>query len=385
VISSRVHLPLLDGLRGVAILMVLLCHFVYYRNLSPGSIGSAITTVTGYGWLGVDLFFVLSGFLITGILYDTKEAACYFKYFYARRALRIFPLYYTYLACVCLSLATYLWLRGYDPLFVRSLKDGAWASLYLTNIEIVRKGSMVTFAFGHFWSLAVEEQFYFIWPLVVLHTTGKQLKVLCLLTVGGAILARWAASAGGLGGTALVLMPCRADSLAMGAFIALAARNPAEFVTLGKFARYVFPVGLCALILCIHAAGEFIHLNLLLTAASFTFAGALALAITMPHDTIAGIILGCSWLRAFGKYSYGLYVLNQPFAFFPGSVRLYGYLAAHFHSELAATLVRAVGGIGLSFTAAWLSWHILEKRCLKLKKFFALDRRSPETLVLQPR
>ena len=103
-VDSRTHLPQLDGLRGLAILLVLICHFVSFEAKPGEIVGQAFNAVAAYGFLGVDLFFVLSGFLITGILYDTKETLHFFKYFYIRRVLRIFPLYYTYLLAVCSAL-----------------------------------------------------------------------------------------------------------------------------------------------------------------------------------------------------------------------------------------------------------------------------------------
>jgi len=95
----RGHLPALDGVRGLAILMVLLLHFVG-QTTATSRYEAAVNWVLSYGLLGVDLFFVLSGFLITGILYDARDQAGYFRRFYMRRALRIFPLYYGVLAVV---------------------------------------------------------------------------------------------------------------------------------------------------------------------------------------------------------------------------------------------------------------------------------------------
>lgn len=377
VIRSGVHLPLLDGLRGLAILMVLVCHFVHYDERAAGVVGNAFNKLAGYGWLGVDLFFVLSGFLITGILYDTKGAESFFKYFYVRRALRIFPLYYTYLLVFVAGLALTLWWRGYNPLVVRAMTDGGWAAVYLTNVEITLKGSGVTFGFNHFWSLAIEEQFYLVWPLIVFYASRRQLQVLCVVVIVAAAVLRGVLALHGPGEAAAVLMPCRADSLAIGAFVALAARRASELNTLGTAAKFVFVGGLVALVVCDQTPGLFVHVYLLFSAAAFVFAALLVMVVTSQPQTFLAAVFGSRVLRTFGKYSYGLYVLNQLIAFFPGAPRVRELLAARLHSEAVATVVHAVLGIGLSFAAAWLSWQLLEKRFLKLKKYFELPHKSP--------
>jgi len=158
--------PALDGLRGIAIILVMLHHFTYYRPTS--GIDEQIVSVLIFFWTGVDLFFVLSGFLITGILLDTRGNERYFTSFYARRILRIFPLYYLilFLALVVLPKfpAVHTVLIGQDASVDLPPQWPYW--LYLTNFSIADRGwvhGWVDVA----WSLAIEEQFYLIWPLVV--------------------------------------------------------------------------------------------------------------------------------------------------------------------------------------------------------------------------
>jgi len=146
------HLPVLDGVRGLAILAVLLFHFVVPTH-PEGSIDAAITWLFTYGALGVDLFFVLSGFLITGILYDSRTDPAYFRNFYMRRLLRIFPLYYGVLAIVFFVVPLIPVLRGSE---IAGLKgQQAWAWLYGVNIYLAIHGGWVLSYITHFWSLAV--------------------------------------------------------------------------------------------------------------------------------------------------------------------------------------------------------------------------------------
>src|SRR5258706_11472560 len=167
---ERPRLPGLDGLRGLAILMVMMVHFG--GTTEHGITGAALwfSRLTGAGWCGVDLFFVLSGFLITGILYDAKGAPGGLRNFYARRVLRIFPLYYGTLVVLFVILP--LLAPGPNPGLEKVAQQQGWLWLYLSNFAAVFIGDH-TFAgglvqAGDFWALAIEEQFYLVWPLVVL-------------------------------------------------------------------------------------------------------------------------------------------------------------------------------------------------------------------------
>jgi peptidoglycan/LPS O-acetylase OafA/YrhL len=182
------RIPALDGIRGIAILCVMLYHFTFYGGIEPTLIVDKVYYHTALvGWFGVDLFFVLSGFLITGILYDTASAPQYFRNFYARRVLRIFPLYYGTLAVFFFLIPLVI---DISDTFEELLRDQLWYWSYLVNVQIALEYWPSFFALGHFWSLAVEEQFYLVWPLVVFFLKRRSLIAICVVCIVGAFLVR---------------------------------------------------------------------------------------------------------------------------------------------------------------------------------------------------
>src|SRR4051794_16589890 len=171
---SGVRIPALDGVRGCAILGDLVAHA--FASL-PGSAS---------GVLGVDLFFVLSGFLITGILLDTRERPDYFRSFYTRHALRLFPLAFLYLGVVA-ALPLIHQLLGVHG---ASYYEGSWwwYTLYVSNLK-PSHGARDPYLW-QFWSLSVEEQFYLLWPLVIWWLGRKRLPWVCFFIVGASLLLR---------------------------------------------------------------------------------------------------------------------------------------------------------------------------------------------------
>src|SRR5262245_35087776 len=171
------HQPGLDGVRGVAILMVMAIHFV--GDSTARTLGQTLLVkAAGYGLLGVDLFFVLSGFLITGILLDAKNRPHYFRNFYALRTLRIFPLYYAVLAVLLLLIPAVTTL---SPLLEQAREQQGWLWTYTTNFYVAYTSSWRSLTYvTHFWSLASEEHFYLVWPLVVFALRRKALERVCV-------------------------------------------------------------------------------------------------------------------------------------------------------------------------------------------------------------
>ena len=206
------RIPQLDGIRGLAILLVMLFHFFWFpmaAGLPISANDSWLRPILLSCWVGVDLFFVLSGFLITGILVDARARPGYFKNFYARRVLRIFPLYY-------LFLAAWLALTGYQSL---------WLWSYTANIHMAREGwTAVPSAVDHLWSLAIEEQYYLLWPVVIYFLKPKQALFVCAGLAMLCPLIRFHYFHVNQPLSAYMLTHARLDSLAWGALLALAVR-----------------------------------------------------------------------------------------------------------------------------------------------------------------
>jgi peptidoglycan/LPS O-acetylase OafA/YrhL len=184
-VSDR-YIPALDGIRGLAILLVLFHHFRFILEPIHRS-QRLLLVLADAGWCGVELFFVLSGFLVTGILLDTWESPRYFRTFYARRVLRIFPLYFLYLAVVVLLLSRF-WTSqfGFNPW----VKVSFWPYfLYLENFKAHHMFNDLLL--GHLWSLAVEEQFYTVWPLIVALLPRRALEWTALLFILVAVIYRF--------------------------------------------------------------------------------------------------------------------------------------------------------------------------------------------------
>jgi peptidoglycan/LPS O-acetylase OafA/YrhL len=373
--ALRGNMPGLDGLRGLAIAGVLACHFT---NAWPGSaaLDRGAMEVFGLGWAGVDLFFVLSGFLITGILVDQVGAPGWWGGFLLRRVLRIFPLYYLALALFGLfgpSLGLIdRWTFG---------RWGFWYWSYLGNWAYAAR--QVIPPLSHFWSLGVEEQFYLFWPLVVLAARGKRLAVLSAgLVVLSPALRAWIVHGSGWPvGSAFRVTIGRLDGLAMGALLAVAFRHAAGRSLALRSWRWAAALGAAAFVCLGAPLGFDMHRAVLEvwshTALALAFGGLLAGAVA-GEAAGSGLAraLAASPLRALGRLSYGVYVWH-----YFVHVGLLGALRARPAGvALLATrggyLAYAACGVALSLAFAWASYHLVEKRFLALKDRLAPKRRS---------
>ncbi len=373
------HLPALDGVRGLAILAVLLFHFV--APVDPkGPIDAAITWLFAYGALGVDLFFILSGFLITGILYDSRADPSYFRNFYMRRVLRIFPLYYGVLAIVFFVVPAIPALHGSEIAGLRNHQ--AWAWLYGVNIYLAIHGGWVLPYIEHFWSLAIEEQFYLVWPLVVWLLADKPRLFLtfslaaAIASFGGRIVATLF---GANPIVTIVLTPFQLDALAIGGFLAVYLRQPDGEAGARRLIVPMTLVGIGLLLLQfgIRHFSEYDSAVQSVRSGAFhlLLAALLLQALCAPTSSVWSRVFRSSPMIILGKYSYGLYVYHHFFSYYFSKHGTELALASVIGSHIAALAIQAVGGMAASMAIAWLSYEYFEKRFLQLKRFWPSSNR----------
>lgn len=365
------HLPALDGVRGLAILMVMASHLF---PGTPHSLGERLVLdALEFGATGVDLFFVLSGFLITGILFDSREDLFFFRNFYVRRALRIFPLYYGVLAVFALL--------GF---FRNQASGGEFTSLalYLQNTPLLAppiwqyRGALVL-PLGHFWSLAVEEQFYLVWPLLVFVVkTRQRLLVICAISLILCPLGRFLLWRHGIDYAAVHSSTfCRADALLLGGALALLLRSRYHDRVL-SVARW-FSIGLIPVLLLrfvnsasgvvLRGSAALVAWSLIYTVLALGYVGLLTSALT-PHSRLQQFFRA-SPLRMLGRYSYGLYVLHLIVLYYAQAPVRTAVERLHVGPSLVSPLTGMVIFFA-SFAAAILSYHLYERPFLEFKRSF---------------
>ncbi len=345
----------LDGLRGIAILSVLFLHFGMFQP--QGHAEAALFRFFEMGWAGVDLFFVLSGFLITTILLKSKDATDYYSRFYIRRFFRIFPIYYAFLS---VFLAVQLWQH-------RPVLEQIWYWTYTANFRI-GMGHRVP-VLNHFWSLAIEEQFYLFWPLVIKKLRAPKLVGFCVVLCLMSFLLRYSISGSQTPGSDFVycFTLCRVDSLAFGAVVAILFQTRAGWPLIRWLERGSLGFGVLAVLYAVSSSHSTLYVNPQLERFGYSGVDLLSAGLVMLAVRKAGtkslVLLRSQFLRTFGKYSYGLYVVHMPIAVYlcPQVQRIFGMGPA------SAAISIIVGSL-LSFLAALLSWTLLERKFLALKE-----------------
>jgi len=340
-------------------------HFYEFGRIKPYLDSTFLKPLWGtasFGWVGVDLFFVLSGFLITSILLNTKESPKYFKSFYGRRAVRIFPLYF-----LCLLIYYHV------PLSIFHHPEGQlyeghqiWFFTYLANWKT---GLWVSDELSLFWSLCVEEQFYLIWPLVVWVTGRRAFPWVCLGVIAASLGTGIAFEFAGLPRMFILMATVpRAQALVFGSLLAWFVRQSWLF-RVTEYLKLVLPASFGLMLVCALNPSYFrglYTLEMLIAAVSFS---SLLLCCVTESDGLAARIMRSRLLCSFGKYSYAIYVLHAWVM----------YYVAHFvsntlgpHVSSPALLLTAffVAVFSAGYLAGVLSWHVLEKHFLRLKRFF---------------
>jgi peptidoglycan/LPS O-acetylase OafA/YrhL len=361
----RGHIPALDAIRGLAIVAVTVYRFGGGGEGPAGAVEHS--RLIGLGTHGVDLFFVLSGFLITGILFDAKGKQHYFRNFYMRRALRIFPLYYA-------ALAVSLWLLPQFSLtFAGEVQPAAdaqsWLWLYGANVVQSVRGAWCLGPLNHFWSLAIEEHFYLAWPAVICFSSRRTAMRICtgLFVISVIARAMWLCC-GGNDVAAEVLTPLRMDGLVLGAWLALATRGAGGLAWLERWAKPSLLVfGSLAL------AFEFTGRRLFgLPYTCWAVAcGALIVRLVASSEASRLAVIGNSRvLQFFGKYSYAMYVFQLPLIFLLAPIVTAPGLSAALGNPLLGQLIYCMAMFAVTTGAAWASWQLFEKRCLTLKHRF---------------
>ncbi len=350
-VSKRIHQ--LDAIRGVAILAVILHN---QRHQFPSL---HLGRVFENGWMGVDLFFVLSGFLITGILLDTRQTPRYFTNFYARRCLRIWPLYYSVLFFMFVVVPL---LRPSEGHIIFAHSSPWWAyPLFLQNF-LTPVPTDATGLLAVSWSLAVEEQFYLVWPWVVRYCSHSQLRRIAISVIVLSPALRFWLSFHGVQLYSNTF--CRLDGLMAGAVLALAVRSetfhPTQFVK-GAWIALAVAIPLTV-------AAEAFHLSWILFSLSAAACAAFVYVTLFSRQRWLQVAMTNQFIVYTGTISYGLYLLHKiPFD-----------MAKAFHLDRHAFVVLPMLLLA-SYIVAALSWTWLEKPFLSLKRYF-----EPEPLRPQP-
>jgi len=334
------HRPQLDALRAIAVSAVLVHHFLPVGRFIPEDFLTL-------GLLAVRLFFVLSGYLITGILLRSRRLGfrAALKQFYLRRALRIFPIYYlTLLAATLIGVS-----------HVRQAIH--WHLLYLTNVLVLIHPTLIG-PTGHFWSLSVEEQFYFVWPFLILLTPYKYIFRLILIAVAAGLCWKtFIAFTLGSNLAGAILTPACLDSLGVGGLLAFIESDETLKIHRDRFLRFALIAGWVivsiqtAAYLTNHALRYFWATSYLGVSLIFIW---LVASAAQGFKGKLGDILEWRPILFVGKISYGLYLYHS---FMPGLVR---YFADSLRLRQPGTLLMFVCASSLTFLIAVASWYLIE-------------------------
>lgn len=351
----------LDGLRGIAVLCVVFFH--YFSRAGAGPLRPVISS----GWVGVDLFFVLSGFLITGILYEQRGTDGYFRNFYGRRAIRIFPLYYSlFLIALCLTWVLRIhWRAGHFVMLFHG------ANLVLPRDNSL--GLLGPFNLFHLWSLSLEEQFYLIWPWIVgSRLSRRALQRICVSGMIAApmiriLLLHWQVNPWWI----YQSLPTRMDALFAGALVALVPLPSLKLARLGA------ALSLIVFFRCAQHGHSLFFLSSSLQAPGYSALAiffACVLVMSLDSSTIVSRICSLRVLRFYGKYSYGIYLWHYFFS------AQFGVLKVWVQREVGVPVVASAASTAVillcSTIIAMVSYRIIERPFLEMRKRFPYGRNT---------
>jgi peptidoglycan/LPS O-acetylase OafA/YrhL len=327
------------------------------------------------GWIGVQIFFVLSGFLITHQLLQSQGATNYFSSFYMRRALRIFPLYYLALVVGLFVVPKFV---TFTPENGQTFSESPWLWIFLSNWTQPFHGTV--YLFSHFWSLAVEEQFYLIWPAVILLCArGSRVLHVCIAIVIVSLICRCLTMMFDMPThVAYMITLCRMDALAIGAAAAWLLPNLGGRIGSPKTGNLAWLFSMGALAVCALLTRMFdLEQPLTITVGYLLIAlvtGCIILVCcnnqgaTLPDATRR--LLSTPALRSVGRYSFAMYVIHfpllllteQPMRALLSSIGMNG------------ALVFVTGFVLISYLLGVVSYHLFERHFLALKSRFVAQR-----------
>jgi peptidoglycan/LPS O-acetylase OafA/YrhL len=375
---SSARIPALDGIRGLAICLVLSWHALFQSVLPNHPQLTRVLALGRLSWSGVDLFFVLSGFLIGGILLDQAKAQRYFAPFYIRRAHRILPLY-TLLVLVVFAMtyacrhleASGMWVESRIPLpYYLGFLQNFWTAIH---------ADFGSYTLGVTWSLAIEEQFYLTLPLIVRYVSRSRLWWIVAAVIVGApllrilLMLRIPSAYSSI--AVYVLMPCRADALGWGILAALIMRTPAVWERIVQLRAYVCILfGAVAFIVAAVLLSAFRPFSTALLGLEYSLLAVLyflLLIIALINPRLK-MVLSMKFLRYMGTMAYGLYLLHFPFI-----ATVHDIIARVYQRESGVrSLFVSIAGVGLAVAAAAVSWEYIEKPLVKRGHRYEYDRKS---------
>jgi peptidoglycan/LPS O-acetylase OafA/YrhL len=368
--SAAEHVKALDGVRGIAILLVMVHHMTFIQ--AAGREYGLIADVGASGWIGVDVFFVLSSFLITGILLDSKGTDGYFSNFWIRRVLRIVPLYYAvlFISFAVLPHVPHPKLAN----FGRVAEDEWYYWLFLSNISIAKANGFRHGIVDVTWSLAIEEQFYLLWPFLIAFLSRRSLVITLALLFAGTVLLRIVLITNGVDPIPIyVLTPTHLDPIIVGAAVAILIRSPFPINGLQILVWFTMLITSALLIGLFATRGGLRSEDAVMLSVGFPiiaiFSGGLILSALINKAT--GAMLENRILRTFGFYSYAMYLFHLPIR---AAIRDLLLPYTRWHDlpigVLGGQMLFYAISITATFVAGWASYHLYEKHFLRLKRFF---------------